>query len=453
MNLQLHLCNQIVAVSLLCLCGSAAYTLYDSHRQQRAELGHIADTLTAQLTLQLNRERSGLGNNRPFPDFEVWKQNSPAAGICIKLSDYRSESVKHLCNGAVAHATEAPAAFTRAYRWLFHPGAPLGKKLAVNRRPVADLQVWADSATLIERAWQQIAGLLQLSASSIIAAGIMIFFSVNRIFAPARTIAANLEQWQYQEIAEQRLPAFKQNEWQIIADAFNRFAESQQQLQQQRQHLIGQLMAVQEQERTSLARELHDEFGQCLTAINAVAVALKRLPADKHAQVGIQAEQINRYSNRLMASLRETLRRLRPLELEHLGLAGNLRSMIGEWKPICATQTEYTLKIQGDCTPISNEIAVTLLRAAQECLTNIVKHAEAKHVEVELDAGIGQVKLRIQDDGVAAKLPLPISDGIGLIGIKERVRTLQGQMALSLAQPHGLIVEIRLPVSAGEAAG
>ncbi|WP_367156080.1 sensor histidine kinase [Methylomonas sp. HYX-M1] len=453
MNLQLHLCSRIAAVSLLCLSGIAAYTLYDSHRQQRAELERIADTLTAQLALQLNRERSGLGNNRPFPDFEVWKQSSPAAGICIKLSDYRSESVKYLCNGAVAHAAEVPAAFTRAYQWLFHPDAPLGKKLAVNRRAVAELQVWADSTTLIERAWQQIAGLLQLSASSIIAAGIMIFISINRIFAPARTIAANLERWQYQELAAQRLPAFKQTEWQIIAGAFNRFAESQQQLQQQRQRLIGQLMAVQEQERTSLAHELHDEFGQCLTAINAVAASLKRLPADKHAQVGIQAEQINRYSNRLMASLRETLRRLRPLELEHLGLAGNLRSIIDEWKPICATQTEYTLKIHGDCMPIANEIAVTLLRTAQECLTNIVKHAEAKHVEVELDVGIGQVKLRIQDDGVAAKLPLPISDGIGLIGIKERVRTLQGQMALSLAQPHGLIVEIRLPVSSSGASG
>jgi len=453
MNLQLHLCSRIVAVSLLCLCGSAAYTLCDSHRQQKAELGRIADTLTTQLALQLNRERSGLGNNRPFPDFEVWKQYNPTAGICIKFIDYRSQSLKHLCNGAVTHSAEVPAVFTRAYQWLFHPEAPLVKELAVNRRADAELQVWADSATLIERAWQQIAGLLQLSASSIIAAGIMIFFSVNRIFAPARTIAANLEQWQYQEITKHRLPAFKQTEWQIIAGAFNRFAESQQQLQQQRQRLIGQLMCVQEQERTSLARELHDEFGQCLTAINAVALALKQLPADKHAQVGIQAEQINRYSNRLMASLRETLRRLRPLELEQLGLAGNLRSMIGEWKPISATQTEYTLKIQGDCKPISNEVAVALLRAAQECLTNIVKHADAKHVEVELDAGITQVKLRIQDDGVAAKLPLPNSNGIGLIGIKERVRTLQGQIALSLAQPHGLIVEIRLPVSASGATG
>ena len=91
-------------------------------------------------------------------------------------------------------------------------------------------------------------------------------------------------------------------------------------------------------------------------------------------------------------------------------------------------------------------LTITLFRITQECLTNITKHSTAANAKVILVITTNAVALTVEDDGVAIGLPFTEGSGIGLLGIRERVTALHGQLTLAIAKPHGLIVEAWLPI-------
>ena len=91
-------------------------------------------------------------------------------------------------------------------------------------------------------------------------------------------------------------------------------------------------------------------------------------------------------------------------------------------------------------------LTVTLFRITQECLTNIAKHSAAANAKVILEITTDAVTLTVKDDGIATELPFTEGQGIGLLGIRERVAALYGRLTLAIAQPHGLIIEAWLPI-------
>jgi signal transduction histidine kinase len=148
----------------------------------------------------------------------------------------------------------------------------------------------------------------------------------------------------------------------------------------------------------------------------------------------------------MLDNVRDLLTRLRPAELDELGLAASLNSLVSGWNARGSGKIHYELNISGDCALLPESLTVTLFRITQECLTNIAKHSAAVNASVSLIINSDRVALIIEDDGCATELPFANSAGIGLLGIRERITALAGQLVLSIAQPHGLIVKVHLPI-------
>ena len=445
MNLQFHLLSRITVAALMCLLATATYVLYHSDRQARQAAQITAESLGKQMELQLLRINAGVGQVNLFPDFDLWKQTSSAPGICVRFVANNSSAARSLCNGANLAGLNWPYGFETLYRRLFSPGFEITRPIVFNGRVYGSLTVAPSAEMEIAQAWENIRNLLGLSIMTVLAVCLLVYLSISRALRPAGIIVTGLESMEKGNLAC-RLPSFELIEWQRTAAAINQLAASQQQLLAERQKLAVKLINLQEEERRYLARELHDEFGQCLAAINAVAASIAQTAEQQCPVLVGEADHISRIIQHMMDSLRDLLRRLRPAELDELGLAAGLNSLVSGWNARSGGKIHYQLSIAGDCSLLPEPLAITLFRIIQECLTNIAKHSAAGNAKVTLVIATDAVALTVKDDGIAAELPFADGPGIGLLGIRERVTALHGQLTLAIAHPHGLIVEAWLPV-------
>jgi len=447
MNLQLHLLYRIVMVALLCLLVIAFYSLYQSHRQAEQATEQMADGLGKQLESQLMLIEAGIGRANPFPDFGSWKQHGSQPGICVAYTAADSAMSHSVCTGAKRIEADWPADFETAYRRIFNPGRQVARSIALRDRVYGSLTVTPGAELEVVEAWDKTRSLMALSTVTVSAVCLLVYLSINRALKPAQTIVAGLADMEAGRLAY-RLPSFDLNEWQRIAAAINQLAASQQQLLEERQNLVVKLINVQEEERRYLARELHDEFGQCLAAINAVATVIKQTAAQQCPDLIDEAERISRITAHMLDGVRDLLGRLRPAEFDELGLVASLNSLVAGWNGRGGGKTRYRLSVNGNCASLREEQAVALFRIAQECLTNIAKHAAASCVRISLAISSEAAVLTVEDDGIATQLPFADTGGIGLLGIRERVAALRGQLSLAIAESHGLIVEVRIPMTA-----
>ncbi|MDP1771580.1 MAG: histidine kinase, partial [Methylobacter sp.] len=266
---------------------------------------------------------------------------------------------------------------------------------------------------------------------------------------PAQVIVAGLEKMEKGELSF-RLPTFELDEWQRTGKAINQLAASLEQLLSERKKLALKLMNIQEEERRYLARELHDEFGQCLAAINAVAASISQTAAYECPELVPEGKNISRIVHHMMESLRGLLLRLRPSDIDELGLTASLKSLVAGWNASSGGKTHYNLAVHGDLDRLPEPIPVTIFRIVQECLTNVSKHSAATNAKVTLrtvseNSSITTIELIIEDDGKANKLPFEDNPGIGLLGIRERVAALGGRLTLKTGNPSGLAVHVWLP--------
>lgn len=446
MNLQRHLLTQITGVGLTCLLVVATYVLYQSHYDAKQTTWGITDSLGKQLESQLLLINAGLGQSNPFPDFEPWKQSGNQPGICLSYAPVNGSLPRNLCNGNKLSQADWPTLFEKSYEKLFGPGLPSVRPITVNGKVYGTLTVTSTSELEIAEAWHKLMNLMTLSSITVFAVCLLVYFSISRALKPAKIIVTGIKDMESGN-RDCRLPVFELNEWQHIASAINQLVISQQLLLDERQKLAMKLVDMQEDERRYLAMELHDEFGQCLAAINAITASIKQTAAQDCPALVNETERISRITSHMMGNVRDLLGRLRPAEFDELGLDASLSSLIAGWNARSGDKTRFQLNISGDCSLLAEVTALTLFRITQECLTNITKHASASNVSINLIIGLESATLTIEDDGIAKALPFADSRGVGLLGIRERVTALHGQLHLAIADPHGLIVDIHLPTA------
>ncbi len=443
MNLQFHLLSRITVAALLCLLATATYVLYHSDRQARQATQVIAESLGKQLELQLLRIDAGIGQANQFPDFDLWKQTGSVPGICVRFVS-TDGAARSLCNGVKPVVLNWPVGFETFYRRFFSPGFDITRPIAFNGRLYGSLTVTPSAEMEMAQTWDDIRSLLGLSTLTVLAVCLLVYLSISSALRPAMIIVSGLESMEKGNLSH-RLPPFELIEWQLIATAINQLVASQQQLLAERQKLAVKLINLQEEERRYLVRELHDEFGQCLAAINAVAASIAQTAEQQCPALVGEAGHISRIAQHMMEGVRDLLMRLRPADLDELGLAVSMNSLVSGWNACGSGKIHFQLNIDGDCSLLPELIAVTLFRITQECLTNIAKHSAAANAKVTLAITADSAALTVQDDGIATELPFADGSGIGLLGIRERVSALNGQLTLAIAHPHGLIVEAWLP--------
>lgn len=220
----------------------------------------------------------------------------------------------------------------------------------------------------------------------------------------------------------------------------------------EKRFLAQKCMQVQEDERQRLARELHDELGQCITAIQADAETIQELSKNCDARLTASAHAITGVSSRIYDVVHSMMQRLRPSALDDVGLLETLKEEVRAWQAR-QLNTHYSLNITGNLDLLGDIVNITLYRIVQECLTNIAKHAEATEVDIQLGLIDGghkhKVCLEVRDNGVGMK-PQSLGGGFGLIGMRERVETLNGKFELSEDSGAGTKITVILPLSETE---
>ena len=215
--------------------------------------------------------------------------------------------------------------------------------------------------------------------------------------------------------------------------------------------LIHKSLAVQEEERRHLARELHDELGQCLTAIQADAETIRDLSKARDARIETSANAILSVSSRIYDVVHSMMQRLRPGVLDDLGLVAALQEEVDAWRAR-HPGTDCELHTGAELAGLGEAINITLYRLVQETLTNVAKHARAQRVLVSLvmeENGDGgrRLRLRVEDDGQG--LPAtPRARGLGLIGMRERVEALGGRLQVESRPGAGTRIEALVPLPA-----
>lgn len=212
---------------------------------------------------------------------------------------------------------------------------------------------------------------------------------------------------------------------QHLANNLHRYRQRLEIELQARRELMEQLVHAEEDTRKNLARELHDEIGQNITAIQIQSMLVKRTANGDAA--ALAAEQINQLAQRIHHSTRQLLRQLRPPVLDEMSLEKALHHLVQEFAftergIIC----RFTYDLPGQ--PVSDTVVFTLYRLVQELLNNICKHADASHVDISLTSHPHGVRLEVKDDGIG--FADDMRTGFGLQGIGERIRALGGDLAL-----------------------
>ena len=214
-------------------------------------------------------------------------------------------------------------------------------------------------------------------------------------------------------------------------------------------------VSAQEDERRHLARELHDELGQYVNAIKVDAIWLREIGTKRSAEVQRGAESIVAMTNHLEIAVREIVRRLRPPGLDELGFAAALEHCIDGWRRRMPG-VAFNVAVDDAICGLDEATGITLFRLAQEGLTNLARHARAANVEIEVrqrfgaSGGPSEIELSMRDDGVGAASG-PGGDGLGLIGMRERVEALAGRFELVSSDLHGFGFVARLPLRSANA--
>ena len=224
-----------------------------------------------------------------------------------------------------------------------------------------------------------------------------------------------------------------------------------QDLLRQNRLLTQQLFSLQEAERRHLARELHDELGQWLTAIQAEAAAIcSSSGIEREPEIYANAQAIGNSATEVQSVIRRILQRLRPSLLDELGLTDSLQELAIQWRQH-HPKIVFDLELDGNLGDLPEALNITLYRIVQEALTNIANHAQASHVKVWLRRIPGvasepkHLLLTMQDDGKGMDPSLPIK-GLGMLGMRERVIASGGDFISHSAPGQGVRIEIRLPL-------
>ena len=265
-DLKFRLTMRIVAVSACCFAATSAYVLLSTPTGPRAPgSGWIAEITAKDLELQRAKMHWVNDPSAVFPDLQTIAAPLMAPGLCIAYRAHGGDILQRFCGGSRSGDTDPPVVFAALYRGLFDPGREAVRPVLFHDEDVGEAMAWVDPATLTAQAWHEASRLLAVMAIPLLLLCGLVYAALARALRPTRLIRAGLERIAANDLSA-RLPPFDLAELSAIRGVFNHLAESLERTLAERGELTRRLIALQDDERRHLARELHDEFGQCLAA-------------------------------------------------------------------------------------------------------------------------------------------------------------------------------------------
>lgn len=322
----------------------------------------------------------------------------------------------------------------------------------------SQLVVEADTSRAIIDAWDSLLRLLAIAGVMFLAVNGLAFWLVDRALAPFPVIANGLERIQRGELAF-RLPPLRGHEAGVIGAAFNRMAEAVEDKVQaerkareaetrleERREMARIVEQKVEEERRLIAHELHDEFGQSVTAIRSLARAIATQGGARDPATGEAAKLISDEAARLYDNMHGLIPRLTPLSLDTLGLASTLETLVKDWQRRYPT-IDLSLR-QNFSADLGPSVTLAIYRVVQEGLINALRHAQASKVAVEVESDSTKIAVTVLDDGVGLPPDWSRPGHFGLRGLAERVEHLDGTFSVSNQAPRGVQLRAEIPLGA-----
>jgi len=333
----------------------------------------------------------------------------------------------------------APLWFAR----LMRPSVP---SIRLTAGAAGSVQLDALSDNDVADAWSELARMVAaFAAFSLLGAG-LVYAVIGRALAPLTELSdafARIGGGDYRA----RVSAGGVSELDRLAAGFNHMAERLAKIDLKNRKLEDQLLTLQDEERAEIARDLHDEIGPYLFAVNLDAsLAVRHLREDRKAEAEARIQAIAVAVDHMQRQVSEMLSQLRASPVTDLGLTAALADAVEFWREK-RPDIHFALDADlGDEAPDADQ-AEALWRVTQEALSNAVRHGEPASVLVRLDSPkSGQVRVRIEDDGGAGPAEPRPGSGFGLRGMRERMAAAHGELRIEAAPGRGWTVEALAPV-------
>lgn len=337
------------------------------------------------------------------------------------------------------HPEQMPPAWF--IQWVKGDYPKVEHQISTQDGEVLTLIIQAQPLDEITEVWQESLGFF----ASISLLTLLTFLAVNLVLNKSlKTINVIVKALRVIETGQyrQQLPMFSTAEFDSIAKAINHMTVELEKSRLENRALTQHSLAIQEEERQRLSQELHDEFGQSLTAIKVMAVTATKPKVDS----GKINRSITEICDHLMQVLRSMMQQLHPLVLTELGLKATLEEMVNHWSER-SPEMSLSIHCADEVDGLDKNITRQIFRVIQECLTNVIRHAQAQQVSIDLSVEPleNKLHLKVVDDGKGCDLKT-INQGFGLQGIKERIKSLDGEIQLQSQVGKGMALSAWIPL-------
>jgi two-component system sensor histidine kinase UhpB len=344
---------------------------------------------------------------------------------------------------------EAPA-------WFAHLLAPQSAKEMFPLQGGAQLVIEAQPSRSVLDAWDEIMRLSAIGAIMFTILNGLAFWSVAQVLKPIPVIADGLERIQQGDLAF-RLPRLASSEANAIGTAFNRMAQAvEDKVRAERQARDAETRLAErremasltdqrvEEERRLIAHELHDEFGQSVTAIRSLALAIATQGGVRDPAMGEAARLISDEAARLYDAMHSLIPRLAPLSLDTLGLTATLDSLVRDWQ---RRHPSIAISLRQELPPdLGPSITLAIYRVVQEGLINALRHARASRIDISVQSNAQRILVTLTDDGGGLPLDWARPGHFGLRGLVDRTAQLGGTLSVGNREGGGVSLSAEIPL-------
>ena len=328
------------------------------------------------------------------------------------------------------------------------------------------LHITINPSRAVLDSWDDLKTILISQGLLLLVTDLLVFWLVGRWLSPLERILHGLRRMEAGQ-HNSRLPPLPGKEIGEMGRAFNHMAQAVEESMQVRQagaeaqaRLLAQRESTQilnariEDERSALARELHDELGQSLTAIRSIAKSLLQNPQIRGSSTEPAIQLLFDTAGTTSDAMHRMIPRLRPMQLDGMGLTDAVRDLVSELQQQ-HPQIRIALRFMQPLPVLPDVLEISAFRIVQEALTNVVRHADASRVDLvfslpeELQP---QLEILVRDNGKAVVSALLREGHYGVRGMQERAESLDGSVRFAAGADGGLEVRVRLPLPIGAVA-
>ena len=441
MDLKRQLALRITAFALLIWACASVAVLQQALRRIEAHVERSGATIERLIGTELDQRREFVARRVEGLQLALLEQMGASLRLCVRIQDLTGSELMRRCFAADAE----PHPLTEALLARL-VGARVEHRGSIGQYPgikVGEFTVTPDLRAEAEALAGELR-LVLLITVGVLLLNLLVYLPVRRALRPTEQVLATIDRLRAGDLTA-RMPRPPLAELRRIAEGFDELAARLQATDGRQKRLARRLLDVREEERRRLARELHDEFGQCLASIRAEAAFGAGAAAGTPALLP-PFDAIRRVAGSMMENLQRILQQLRPVGLEAFGLRAGLAQLVVDaqrQRPAC----RIDLQVAGPVDALDDPLTVAIYRIVQESLTNALRHGAPESVVVGLVCEASQLRLDVEDDG-SGDGNGQAGSGMGVLGMRERVLALGGRFRLTARSPRGTRVSVVLPLAA-----